>query len=457
MLDSTDLLFRISDLPQELLDAIIDHLHNDESSLYACSLVCSSWTSPSQYHLFSKIRITERGEIPRSSRFQDVLTTFQSTPFTHRWYIQDFTLSGWSLRAPTKWSRYARTIHLDFLAAFLLELPVLRRLCLEDVVVKKRNSSGSTKDGVFVNEDFDSEDDGVDKRPEYHDCGPWSVPSEHLQISPSSAVRTLSLSNVQILYVHTEVRILSELLTLFPNLATIHTHNAFFTLAHDRARFPCSIPEVPVSTLPKVLNLEVTGLAPAPPVALFQLIREITSSSSEPFHRLSFDCNDHTDLEALESLINHPSGTLPVLHCKLHLFRGSFMHGSLRTQVSFTKCLALQSLHLTVSLHRALSSVEPLDINYAIAIIESLPSSPKSITHLSLRFIKERNFELDRHRIGTESIAWERLDTAVSRLGEMETFEFEYRLNGEGLLEEEMRFVEGNLEKMYSSGRLRVL
>ena len=48
---------QIADLPRELLDIIIDHLHSDKISLKACSLVCHAWLDSSRYHLFREIRL----------------------------------------------------------------------------------------------------------------------------------------------------------------------------------------------------------------------------------------------------------------------------------------------------------------------------------------------------------------------------------------------------------------
>ncbi|RDB18300.1 hypothetical protein Hypma_000550 [Hypsizygus marmoreus] len=42
-------------IPQELIDAIIDHLFSDRSALAACSLVCKAWISRSRHHLLSDV------------------------------------------------------------------------------------------------------------------------------------------------------------------------------------------------------------------------------------------------------------------------------------------------------------------------------------------------------------------------------------------------------------------
>lgn len=40
-----------------MIDAIIDHLHDDIESLRTCSLVCKTWTRSARFHLFSKLRV----------------------------------------------------------------------------------------------------------------------------------------------------------------------------------------------------------------------------------------------------------------------------------------------------------------------------------------------------------------------------------------------------------------
>ncbi|TFK44090.1 hypothetical protein BDQ12DRAFT_672368 [Crucibulum laeve] len=44
-------------LPQELVDHIIDHLHDDPVSLSHCSLVCHAWLRTSRLHLFAKVNL----------------------------------------------------------------------------------------------------------------------------------------------------------------------------------------------------------------------------------------------------------------------------------------------------------------------------------------------------------------------------------------------------------------
>lgn len=47
-------------LPGEIVDTIIDSLHNDQSSLCACGLIARSWLPSSRYHIFSRISLHPR-------------------------------------------------------------------------------------------------------------------------------------------------------------------------------------------------------------------------------------------------------------------------------------------------------------------------------------------------------------------------------------------------------------
>ncbi|KAK0185297.1 hypothetical protein F5146DRAFT_202148 [Armillaria mellea] len=47
-------------VPQELIDIIIDYLYNDTHSLRACALVASSWSGRSQQHLFYRMTLAGR-------------------------------------------------------------------------------------------------------------------------------------------------------------------------------------------------------------------------------------------------------------------------------------------------------------------------------------------------------------------------------------------------------------
>ena len=47
-------------LPNELMDRVIDHLHDDQKTLSACALVCSSWLPAVRSHRFRHVRVWPR-------------------------------------------------------------------------------------------------------------------------------------------------------------------------------------------------------------------------------------------------------------------------------------------------------------------------------------------------------------------------------------------------------------
>lgn len=54
-------LLGVERCPTEVLDHIIDFLHEDKPTLTSCSLVCRNWASSARFHLFYSIRIAGAG------------------------------------------------------------------------------------------------------------------------------------------------------------------------------------------------------------------------------------------------------------------------------------------------------------------------------------------------------------------------------------------------------------
>lgn len=75
----------IHDLPQESIEHIIDHLHDDSKTLQACSLTCKSWTDVSQKHLHSSVKF-------HSGRGKDHGPEAYSTPSVAR-HVRKLVLS----------------------------------------------------------------------------------------------------------------------------------------------------------------------------------------------------------------------------------------------------------------------------------------------------------------------------------------------------------------------------
>ena len=81
-------------VPQELINYVIDFLHDNEYALYACSLVCHDWLPTSRHH---KFRYTIIGSLDREG--DDALKTFDTCPIAAG-YVQDLTISGGLAHGP---------------------------------------------------------------------------------------------------------------------------------------------------------------------------------------------------------------------------------------------------------------------------------------------------------------------------------------------------------------------
>ncbi|GJE97862.1 hypothetical protein PsYK624_140840 [Phanerochaete sordida] len=118
---------RERDLPTELTDAIIDHLHDDKPSLQNCALVSSAWLESSRYHLFYAVRV--RGELPGRS-FAEFLAFLAAAP-----HIRD-TIRELTFRVNGKIAAHppaTRCVGPHILATVLKTLPALRALALDNV------------------------------------------------------------------------------------------------------------------------------------------------------------------------------------------------------------------------------------------------------------------------------------------------------------------------------------
>ena len=63
------------ELPPELIDRVIDFLHDEPKALAACSLVASSWTTTSRYHLFSTVKLINDADWAKFGRLVEISPT----------------------------------------------------------------------------------------------------------------------------------------------------------------------------------------------------------------------------------------------------------------------------------------------------------------------------------------------------------------------------------------------
>jgi hypothetical protein len=104
----------MTEIPQELVDMVIDHLHGDRRALSACSLVCRSWLPSSRFHKFASITkycgaatdgadIMPFSECPVAAQYVRDLTLQLAATMDGNLRLncctglQDLTLWGWGL------------------------------------------------------------------------------------------------------------------------------------------------------------------------------------------------------------------------------------------------------------------------------------------------------------------------------------------------------------------------
>ena len=121
-------------LPQEVIDMIIDFLHDDRRTLKACAQVSRSWVRVSHYHLSRNVRIeaTPSFKAGYSAQLQSLL----------RWpfhvYIYELTV----VPVPTRSSLYPELTE-ENVVAFFTSLPRLRSLSLDQTGFTRRHLSRS--------------------------------------------------------------------------------------------------------------------------------------------------------------------------------------------------------------------------------------------------------------------------------------------------------------------------
>jgi hypothetical protein len=106
----------------ELVDRIVDHLHDDEETLRACALVARTWLPTSRFHLLHHIHIAS------AAAFHSLLALLEHTPGAGA-HARALALGlVWDVQgAPTVWIRPPLA-----LAPLATHLPHVRRLTLND-------------------------------------------------------------------------------------------------------------------------------------------------------------------------------------------------------------------------------------------------------------------------------------------------------------------------------------
>ncbi|THH28847.1 hypothetical protein EUX98_g5344 [Antrodiella citrinella] len=121
-------------LPVELTDIIIDHLHDDEASLFVCALVEHDWLWSARYHLFHTTLITTSGD--EKHGLASFLRVVASSPFALGNHVRCLHIRGAHDKTQDDF-----TSLFAFLDAVLPKLPSLRRITLSRMVWGKFESA----------------------------------------------------------------------------------------------------------------------------------------------------------------------------------------------------------------------------------------------------------------------------------------------------------------------------
>jgi hypothetical protein len=74
-------------IPPELIDAVLDFLHDDRVVLYACAVVCKAWLPSCRFHLFSCILLHTWNAQKFSTLLDSPLHTSAITPYVRSLYL----------------------------------------------------------------------------------------------------------------------------------------------------------------------------------------------------------------------------------------------------------------------------------------------------------------------------------------------------------------------------------
>ncbi|TCD67473.1 hypothetical protein EIP91_012334 [Steccherinum ochraceum] len=117
-------------IPQELVDTIIDFLHNDKLSLYNSSLVCKSWRTSAQLHLFHHVTIIVNSDSSSSLRqFQEAL----ETNLTIGTFVRSITLRGLMSTPPWR-PDLLPLVNAPIVRILLSRLHSVQRISLESII-----------------------------------------------------------------------------------------------------------------------------------------------------------------------------------------------------------------------------------------------------------------------------------------------------------------------------------
>ncbi|KDQ58439.1 hypothetical protein JAAARDRAFT_57368 [Jaapia argillacea MUCL 33604] len=123
-------------LPQEVIDQVIDHLHDDPTALSSCSLTCRAWTPSSQLHIFHSVTLEPTLVQPLSHLLQTsphiarYIISLKLSPATHHGAQGPYAYISLNIGIPAIVPRLSnvRKLELELLRSRFLEDTAFRAL-----------------------------------------------------------------------------------------------------------------------------------------------------------------------------------------------------------------------------------------------------------------------------------------------------------------------------------------
>jgi hypothetical protein len=135
-------------LPQELIDIILDNLHDDYRALHSCSLVCHSWLPTCHRHIFHHVVLLPTNKYvlyakhPIKSYSQRLHRILFNSPYIAN-YIQQLKVYEGQFAKHEDWIRTDQTLPLVLRSLTNLKRIEFRRLYWNDLPLDLRRSIGS--------------------------------------------------------------------------------------------------------------------------------------------------------------------------------------------------------------------------------------------------------------------------------------------------------------------------
>ncbi|KAL4248485.1 hypothetical protein ABKN59_007757 [Abortiporus biennis] len=124
-------------IPQELVEEILNHLHDDKATLSECSLVCADWVEPSRRHLFQSVEVfiytIFQSQYRNSNGFHEFSSFLKRNPALAR-FIREIRLIGH--KAPATSSAQGRPLcNGNIIILILTDLPQLQVLQFKNLSI----------------------------------------------------------------------------------------------------------------------------------------------------------------------------------------------------------------------------------------------------------------------------------------------------------------------------------